>query len=69
MTEDRLGQARPHKELIEEILNPCVPKNEREHAAAREIENLRDQLNTETAFKSFSQRVSANVKAWLGYAP
>lgn len=33
-------QATPHKQLIEELLNSNVPKNEREHAAAREIEKL-----------------------------
>ena len=34
-------QARPHDELIRELLDPRIPKSEREHAAAREIERLR----------------------------
>lgn len=35
-------QARPHCELIAELLDSRRPKTEREHAAAREIERLRD---------------------------
>jgi hypothetical protein len=34
--------ATPHSELIAELLNPNNPKNEREHAAVREIERLRE---------------------------
>jgi len=34
-------QATPHSDLIAQILDPRIPKNEREHAAAREIERLR----------------------------
>lgn len=34
-------QARSHDELIAELLDSRVPKTEREHAAAREIEALR----------------------------
>jgi len=30
----------PHDQLIEALLHPSVPKTEREHAAAREIEKL-----------------------------
>lgn len=37
-------QATPHKVLIDELLSPSIPKNEREHAAAREIEKLRAAL-------------------------
>jgi anti-sigma factor ChrR (cupin superfamily) len=37
-------QARPHGELIRELLDSRIPKSEREHAAAREIERLRDAL-------------------------
>jgi len=33
--------ARPHGELIRELLDSRIPKSEREHAAAREIERLR----------------------------
>ena len=37
-------RATPHDQLIEALLNPNVPKTEREHAAAREIEKLRTEL-------------------------
>jgi hypothetical protein len=36
--------ATPHNELIAQLLDSRVPKSEREHAAAREIERLRDAL-------------------------
>lgn len=38
------ANATPHAELIAELMNPNIPKNEREHAAVREIERLRDAL-------------------------
>lgn len=38
--------ARPHGELIRELLDSRIPKNEREHAAAREIERLRAEVET-----------------------
>lgn len=34
-------QATPHDELIRQLLDSRVPKTDREHAAAREIEKLR----------------------------
>lgn len=37
-------QATPHVNLIAELMNPNIPKNEREHAAVREIERLREAL-------------------------
>jgi uncharacterized cupin superfamily protein len=36
--------ATPYAELIAELMNPNNPKNEREHAAVREIERLREAL-------------------------
>ena len=48
--DDSAKQATPHKQLIEEILDPNIPKNEREHAACIEIEALtkeRDELLSE----------------------
>ena len=42
-------QATPHKELMAQLLNPNVPKSEREHAAAREIERLRAALEVSQA--------------------
>jgi len=38
------AQATPHAELIADLMNPNNPKNEREHAAVREIERLREAL-------------------------
>ena len=37
-------QATPHDELLAQLMDPSVPKSEREHAAAREIERLRVDL-------------------------
>jgi hypothetical protein len=34
----------PHAELIAELMNPNKPKNEREHAAVREIQKLQEAL-------------------------
>jgi hypothetical protein len=34
----------PHAELIAELMNPNKPKNEREHAAVREIQKLQEVL-------------------------
>ena len=31
----------PHAELLASLMDPCLPKTEREHAAVREIERLR----------------------------
>ena len=36
--------ATPHAELIADLMNPNNPKNDREHAAVREIERLREAL-------------------------
>jgi hypothetical protein len=38
---DKPSQATPYGTLLEQIMNPCVAKNEREWAAAREINKLR----------------------------
>jgi hypothetical protein len=42
--------ARPHDELIRELLDSRIPKSEREHAAAREIERLRENVDRLTAY-------------------
>ena len=44
MADDQAMAATPHTELIAELMNPNNPKNEREHAAVREIERLREAL-------------------------
>ena len=33
------ANATPHAELLADLMNPNNPKNEREHAAAREMDN------------------------------
>ena len=43
-------RARPHDELITEILDPRNMKTEREHAAAREIDKLREERAQLRAF-------------------
>lgn len=37
-------KATPHKQLIDELMDCRIPKTEREHAAAREIERLRQAI-------------------------
>ena len=37
-------QATPHGTLLEQIMDPCQPKTEREWAAKREIERLQDAI-------------------------
>jgi len=39
-------KATPHKQLIDELMDCRIPKTEREHAAAREIERLRQAIET-----------------------
>lgn len=43
--EQQVMQARPHSELLAEILDCRVAKNEREYAACREIERLRHDID------------------------
>ena len=42
--------ATPHNELIAQLLDSRLPKNEREHAAAREIERLRREVEEWRSF-------------------
>lgn len=37
-------QATPHEQLIDELRDSTIPKTEREHAAAREIEKNQDRI-------------------------
>jgi len=48
MTDNQEKTSTPHTELIAELMNPNNPKNEREHAAVREIERLRESLKQGT---------------------
>ena len=49
--EQQCKQARPHDELIAELLDSRQPKTEREHAAVREIERLRAEFAEAKKFK------------------
>lgn len=42
MSDHEAKQATPHATLLAELLDSRIPKSEREHAAAREIERLRN---------------------------
>jgi len=46
MTDNQEKTSTPHAELIAELMNPNNPKNEREHAAVREIKRLRQAHNS-----------------------
>ena len=50
--EQQCKQARPHDELICELLDSRRPKTEREHAAVREIERLRHDIDRHSAIAS-----------------
>jgi hypothetical protein len=52
-------QATPHSQLISELMDSRVPKTEREHAAAREIERLR------AALEQQEQAVPVAPYAWM----
>lgn len=50
--------AKPHKDLIAELMNSNNPKNEREHAAVREIERLQEALaNTFAAIHAIEAKL------------
>jgi len=51
--------ATPHNELIAQLLDSRVPKSEREHAAAREIERLRAEVER---WKGQHMRDSAELR-------
>ncbi len=77
ISEDQAKCATPHEQLIGELLDSRIPKTEREHAAAREIEQLRyDAAKWQSLAKCYEQvcdilkersGVVANAKryAWL----
>jgi hypothetical protein len=48
MTDNQEKTSTPHAELIAELMNPNNPKNEREHAAVREIKRLRKAIEQRT---------------------
>lgn len=53
--------ATPHKELIKQLLDSRIPKTEREHAAAREIEVLRAEVDRWKRINA--EQVNLHVKA------
>jgi len=67
--ESRAKQATPHPELIARILDSRVPKTEQEHAAAREIFRLQEQIAKDTARiavleEALQQIAWSNDSAW-----
>ena len=48
MTNNQEKASTPFAELIAELMNPNNPKNEREHAAVREIKRLREAIEQRT---------------------
>jgi hypothetical protein len=48
MTNNQEKTSTPTAELIAELMNPNNPKNEREHAAVREIKRLREAIEQRT---------------------
>lgn len=57
-------QATPHSVLIEQLMDSRVPKTEREHAARREIEMLREALRLPA-----QQAEKQEPVAWVCYGP
>ncbi len=53
--------ARPHAELISELLDPTLAKSEYEHAAAREIEKLRAENHIDRAVLDTIRQAPNNV--------
>jgi hypothetical protein len=60
------ANATPHAELIAELMNPNNPKNEREHAAVREIEHLQEAL-TQPEQNLNCKSVQARLATAWGY--
>ena len=58
-------QARPHCELIAELLDSRQPKTEREHAAVREIERLRHDIERHIAIASELATENERLRAEL----
>ena len=56
---DKPKAATPSDDLLADLMNPNIPKSEREHAAVREIERLREALAEQPA----QQEPVAEVKA------
>ena len=61
-------QARPHCELIAELLDSRQPKTEREHAAVREIERLRHDIERHIAIASEHATECERLRAELAVA-
>jgi hypothetical protein len=66
MTEAK--QATPHSQLIDELMDSGVPKTEREHAAAREIEWLRAVISDAERRTDVQQEMEQEPVAYItGY--
>lgn len=55
----------PHKQLIDELLDSRIAKTEREHAAAREIEKLRERLAQPDQEPFGYFQYSMHLDAWV----
>lgn len=63
--ESRARQATPHKTLIEQLMNSCIPKTEREHAAVREIERLMGEVRGADALHEAEKQMHENTRKEL----
>jgi hypothetical protein len=63
------ANATPHAELIAELMNPNNPKNEREHAAVREIERMRESLENPVLedIEQYRLQMAGICTAAIGY--
>jgi hypothetical protein len=58
---EKAYQATPASTLEEQIMNPCIAKNEREWWAAAEIERLRDEVERlRAALEPFANALKGN---------
>ena len=63
--ESRARQATPHTTLIEQLMNSCEPKTEREHAAVREIERLMGEALGADALHEAEKHMHENTRKEL----
>lgn len=63
--ESRARQATPHATLIEQLMNSCVPKTEREHAAVREIERMMGEVLGADALHEAEKHMHENTRKEL----
>lgn len=62
-------RATPHATLLAELLDSRIPKSEREHAAAREIERLRAERDNARARFELAAKLLTDIHALLYLPP